>query len=158
MKNKLAFWSVFGVLGLFVTSCQSTSTGDPEKPSNHLAVKSRVAHNAEKYAGLSSQHKAAVDAGKVVHGMSKQAARLAWGKPSQTQQMANGREMWVYYRREQTTVDYHHRYDPLNYFGRRHHYGYPTSYTTSHLRPTQHLDRSITFAHGKVVAWTRDRH
>ena len=145
---------------LLLVACQSTSTGDPNRLPNQLAVNARIKQNGEKYSKLSSSQKAAVRKGTVSKGMKKDAVRLAWGKPDKTQQTSSSnekKEQWIFYRREEVDIDYQSPYGMISRFHRSSN-KYYDGYTNSTLSTVQRVDRTVSFVNGRVVSWTRTRY
>ena len=150
----------FGAGGLFLAACQSTSTGDPNRLPNQLAVNARIKQNGENFSKLSSSQKSAVKKGIVSKGMKKEAVRLAWGKPDKIQQRSSSqgkKELWTFYRREEVILDSQSPNAMISRFYRSSDKYYDGS-TNSALHTVQRVDRTVSFLNGRVVSWTRTRY
>jgi hypothetical protein len=150
-----------GVCPLLLIACKSTSTGDPNRIPNQLAVKTRISQSPEKFSKLSSSQKKVVSQGRVAKGMSRESVRLAWGKPDKIQQIKSSvgkKEQWIYLRVEQ--VDPGSQSDIPGKYGRyfRGSEKYYDGYSHSEFRSVQVEDRTVVFVDGRVVSWTRTRY
>ena len=150
---------------LFVACETTTSAGDPNRHPHQLAVNTRIKQNSERYSKLSSSQKKAVKQGSLSKGMSKEAVRLAWGKPDKIQQVKTSkgkREHWIYLRIEQVGPGY----QSSTAAGKLSQYSqyfrgtekYYDGHSQNQFRSIQVEDRTAVFAGGRVVSWTRTRY
>jgi len=119
----------------------------------------RIAADPELFESLSPKHQALVREGRVVEGMSKDAVRLAWGRPHEVKQgSSRGRsqEIWVYYGSESVpvrTIGLGYGYG-WGYGG----YGPGSIYDAGYdLAYRDYVAAKAQFEGGRVVSWERNR-
>ncbi len=126
----------------------------------------RINKNPDKFAKLSSSHRASVTQGKVVEGMSRDAVYLAWGRPDIVRtgsRNGNSTETWAY------TLT-----QPASFYGPSMRYsGYSGFYSRYGVHPsldycrgagwgfgagyqfTETISKTVEFSNDRVVAWER---
>lgn len=131
-------------------------------------VEQRINKHPERFAKLSQKEKDNVRRGVVAEGMSTDAVFLAWGRPGRIMsgsRSGRGRERWAYFRSAPvSSVSFgygsygpHPFYSsfgvhPLYGYGYGPGWGYGTGFDY-----VPHLDRTVEFEKGRVVAWERLR-
>jgi hypothetical protein len=135
------------VLGMLVASgCATRST-----------IPSRIRERPEAYSALTPTMRAAVDAGQIMEGMSKDAVFMAWGHPSETVQVdgpGGPYEMWVY-----VGTGWRQREFPTYYYYPNPSRPFPNLAPSVPLYETVHTayryaKAEVTFCQGVVQKWS----
>lgn len=135
--------AVCALSALFTVACHTPTPAD------------RIAANPVVYGGLTSEHQALVQQGRICKGMSPDAVLLAWGKPnsSPTEGEVNGKKLirWVYksYEPVMVTTDWFGApaYGPRGWYD-PFYAGTGTAYVPRDFA-------YVEFVNGKVSAWER---
>lgn len=140
--------TIFAILvgALAVGGCATRST-----------ILSRIRERPEAYSTITPAMRAAVDAGQIMEGMTKDAVFMAWGKPSEVVQVegpGGPYEMWVYLR-----TGWRQREFPTYYFEPNPYRPFPTLVPSVPLNATVHTTyryakAEVTFCRGVVQKWS----
>ena len=120
-------------------------------------IPSRIRERPEAYSALTPMMRAAVDAGRLMEGMSRDAVFMAWGKPSETVQVdgAGGPfEMWVY-----LGTGWRQRSFPTYYYYPNPYRPFPNLVPSVPLYETvrtayRYAKAEVTFCQGVVQKWS----
>ena len=146
-------------------ACQSI-----EGDNNHggsLGLNSRLTRNASSVEKLSSAQKKQVKQGRIANGMTKEAVRVAWGKPDRVKNLSSGGkkiERWYYMGSEGVYESGQIGFSHLAGMGPRGvngPYRLPFDSSGNDTRGNnfarEYVSRSVDFRSGKVISWTHPR-
>jgi len=154
---------VFPLLGL-ATIAATLLTGCAIRSS----AERRIDRNPDLYAELGGKQKELVRRGDVEEGMSRDAVYLAWGRPDMVRRGSRegrGKETWAYFDSTPITTasigfGSYSGHPFYNYFGFHPRFGYgvgPGWTYGSGVDFVRHVDRTVEFVDGRVIAWERSR-